>query len=81
MCEQTQCTLCKRSLRIEIISPLPNLKFKISNRNIATCYGGLFCSSYCGAKYTENVNKTLKYYKNYITRIKKIQMWWRELAS
>ena len=76
MC-QTQCTLCNRSLRIEIISPLPNLKFKISNRNIATCYGGLFCSSYCGAQYTKGVEEILNYYKKYITRIKRIQRWWR----
>ena len=80
MCDQMQCTLCNRSLRIEIISPFPNFKYKISNRNIGTCYGGLFCSSYCGAKYTKEVQKTLNYYKKYITRIKKIQMWWRKLA-
>ena len=77
MCQQTQCTQCNRSLRIEILSPLPNLKFKISNRNIATCYGGLFCCSYCGEQYVRGVQKILDYYKKYLTRIKRIQRWWR----
>ena len=77
MCQQTQCTLCKRSLKIEIISPFPNFKYKISSRNIVTSYGGLFCSSYCGAKYANEVEKTINYYKKYITKIKRIQGWWR----
>ena len=81
MCQQTQCTLCNRSLRIEIISPLPNLKYIISGRNPSTRYGGLFCSSYCGAKYIKDIEDALKYYKKYGTRIRLIQRWWRKLAS
>jgi len=77
---QTQCTLCTRSLRIEIISPFPNFKYKISSRNNTTCYGGLFCSSYCGSKYIKNVDEILKNYKYKTKSIKMIQRWWRKLT-
>jgi hypothetical protein len=80
MC-QTQCTLCNRSLRIEIISPFPNFKYKISERNPSTRYGGMFCSAYCGAKYAKITEDTIKNYKKQGTRIKVIQRWWRRLAS
>ena len=74
---QTQCTRCNRSLRIEIISPLPNFKYKISTRNPTSKYGGKFCCSYCSVEYSTDIDKILKKYKYCNENIEKIQNWWR----
>lgn len=75
---QELCTLCTNSLRIEIISPFPNFKYRISSRNNTTCYGGLFCSSYCGAKYIRGVENMLESHKfNHMKQVVMIQRWWK----
>ena len=77
---QERCTLCTRSLRIEIISPFPNFKYKISSRNNTTGYGGLFCSSHCGAKYIRGVKEMLEDYEfNHNKSVIKIQRWWKKI--
>lgn len=78
---QTQCTYCERSLRIEIISPFPNLKYIISKRNPTTRYGGKFCSSYCGTSHIRHVESMLKRYKYNIKKIKRIQQWWKTITN
>ena len=78
---QTQCTYCNRSLRIEVISPLPNFKYKISTRNPTSKYGGKFCCSYCSAEYSTNIDNLLKRYEHCNKYIKKIQEWWRKFKS
>mgnify|MGYP006414254355 CR=1 FL=1 len=78
---QTQCTYCERSLRIEIISPFPDLKYIISKRNPTTRYGGMFCSSYCGTSHIRNVESMLKRYKYNIKKIKRIQQWWKIITN
>ena len=78
---QTQCTYCERSLRIEIISPYPNLKYIISKRNPTTPYGGMFCSSYCGTSHIRHVESVLKRYKCNIKKVRNIQQWWRRIAN
>jgi len=78
---QTQCTYCERSLRIEIISPYPNLKYIISKRNPTTPYGGMFCSSYCGTSHIRHVESVLKRYKFNIKKVRNIQQWWRRIAN
>ena len=78
---QTQCTHCERSLRIEILSPYPNFKYRISNRNNTTRYGGLFCSSHCGTRYIEKIDNMLYGYKFKMKEVKMIQRWWRRLTS
>ena len=78
---QTQCTHCERSLRIEILSPFPNFRYKISNRNNTTCYGGIFCSSHCGKRYIEKIEDMLFTYKLKMKEVKKIQRWWKRLTS
>ena len=77
---QELCTLCTNSLRIEIISPFPNFKYRISSRNNTTCYGGLFCSSHCGTKYIRCVENMLENHKfNHSKQVVRIQRWWRDL--
>ena len=78
---QSQCTRCNRSLRIEVISPLPNFEYRISSRNPTSKYGGKFCCSYCSLEYSSNIDKMLKRYKYSSEKIEKIQEWWRKLAS
>lgn len=75
---QTQCTYCNRSLRIEVISPLPNFKYKISSRNVTTKYGGKFCCTYCSVEYIKGVESMLGRYKHCSKYIKQIQDWWRK---
>lgn len=76
---QSQCTRCRRSLRIEVISPLPNFKYKISNRNPTSKYGGKFCCSYCSVEYSTDIDNMLKRYKFCSNYIIKIQRWWRKI--
>ena len=77
---QERCTLCSRSLRIEVISPFPNFKYKISSRNNTNCYGGLFCSSHCGTKYIKGVEDMLECYEfNHYKEVIKIQKWWKKM--
>jgi ribosomal protein L34E len=78
---QTQCSYCERSLRIEIISPFPNLKYIISKRNPTTPYGGMFCSSYCGTSHIKHVESILKRYKFNIKKVRNIQQWWRRITN
>jgi hypothetical protein len=78
---QTQCTHCERSLRIEIISPYPNFKYKISKMNNTTCYGGLFCSSHCAMRYIEKIENMLHAYKFKMKEVKMVQRWWIRLTS
>lgn len=77
---QTQCTHCERSLRIEILSPYPNFKYKISDRNNTTRYGGIFCSSHCGTRYIKKIQNMLYGYKFKMKEVKRIQHWWRRLT-
>jgi len=77
---RTQCTHCEGSLRIEIIEPFPNLKYKISERNHTSHYGGIFCCSHCGKRYIEKVENLLIEFKCKIKEVKKIQRWWKILT-
>jgi len=80
MVEREKCLLCCRGLKIEIISPLPNLKYVISDRNITTIYGGIFCCYSCGRKHIQNIEKMLLKYKKKIIQVIRIQRWWKELT-
>ena len=56
--QKERCDLCKRFLRIKIISANP-IKYEIYG-NPTSQYGGLFCSSYCSLNYTKIIKKKLK---------------------
>ena len=59
--QQEHCDLCKRSLRIKIISVSPTIIYEIYG-NPSSQFGGIFCSRTCSLNYTKYMKKREKKY-------------------
>ena len=59
--QQEHCDLCKRCLRIKIISISPTIIYEIYG-NPTSQYGGIFCSRTCSLNYTKLIKKRHKTY-------------------
>lgn len=57
--QQEHCDLCKRSLRIRILSVKPSIVYEIYG-NPTSEYGGLFCSASCSLIYCKNIRRQKK---------------------
>ena len=57
--QQEHCDLCKRCLRIKIISVSPTIIYEIYG-NPTSQYGGIFCSSTCSLNFTKYMKKLKK---------------------
>jgi len=57
--QQEHCDLCKRCLRIKIISVSPTIIYEIYG-NPTSQYGGIFCSTTCSLNYTKKIRKKNK---------------------
>ena len=57
--QQEHCDLCKRCLRIKIISVSPTIIYEIYG-NPTSQYAAIFCSTTCSLNYTKKIRKKNK---------------------